>query len=167
MLHRVDMRQGSSERRRVLLVGFPEIRRAGLEPELRGVADTTSVCFPSENFEKAIADFRPHLLVVDVTYLNGEVVRSLFRFRLSDREAVIVYLGEHGPLEADDLSAVEGGQLVDASIAGLVALAAGGPLRLVGTTVHNWQRMTDPLNHGWSPAADTRRPGLCPKEELE
>ncbi len=31
----------------------------------------------------------------------------------------------------------------------------------------NAGRGTDPLNHGWLPAADIRRSGLCPKEELE
>jgi pilus assembly protein Flp/PilA len=45
-----------------------------------------------------------------------------------------------------DLVGVDVTYLVGASVAGLVALAAGGPLRLVGATVHRWQRVFDPLN---------------------
>ena len=47
-----------------------------------------------------------------------------------------------------------------------VALAAGTPSDRPGRRC-NAGRVTDPLNHGWLPAADIRRSGLCPKEGLE
>jgi hypothetical protein len=163
----IDRPKVGDETRRVLLVGFPELRLAGLEPDLRAVAETISVCFPSKKFDESIEERCPELVIVDVTYLKREVIGPLFRLRFSDSDAVIVYVADCAPAEGDDLRRLEGGVLVDGTVSGLAWLAAGGPLRLVASTVHKWERVPNPLTTGWPPAADPRRPGLCPKEELE
>lgn len=167
MVPDIDRSTVGGETRRVLLVGFPELRLAGLKPDLQAVAETTSVCFPCKAFDEATAERCPQLVIVDVTYLKREVIGPLFRLRFSGSDAVIVYVADCAPAEGDDLRRLEGGVLVDGTISGLGWLAAGGPLRLVASTVHKWERVPDPLDTGWPLAADAHRPGLCPKEELE
>jgi pilus assembly protein Flp/PilA len=119
----LDQRAG--ERRRTLLIGFPPLIRAGLEPALGAVSDVLAVPFPDEAFERAVDGFDPHLVIVDGTYFAEELVRPLITHRLHRNKPMVVYLTE--ARTACIVEDLRGRQVAsgDATIAALVALAAG------------------------------------------
>src|SRR5690348_12659961 len=113
--------------RRVLLVGFPPLILSGLEPALAAVAEVVSVPFPGTAFDRAAAEFRPDMVVVDVTYLDEPAVRPLIANRFAAAKPVVAYMSDGGDFWIDDFRAPWSGLLDDASMADLVALAAGSP----------------------------------------
>src|SRR5262249_29524199 len=116
--------------RRVLLVGFSPLLQAGLEVKLSKVAEVVSVSFPSADFDQAVEQFEPDVVLVDVTYLDEQAVRPLISRRLRDSRSLVVYVSDRGG-RLDDLGSGTTRELEDTSIASLVALASGSPLTLV------------------------------------
>jgi hypothetical protein len=115
--------------RRVLLVGHAPLSQIVLERHLSEVAAVRSVSFPGAAFDEAVEAFQPHLVLVDVTYLDRQAVRPLITHRFLRRAPLVVYVDGDGVGRFDDLRAVESGVLADASVAGLVRLAAGASMR--------------------------------------
>jgi hypothetical protein len=115
----------------VLLVGLPPLTLNALEPALREVADVCSVPFPGASFDRAAEEFDADLVVVDVTYLDESLVRPLITRRFLRSQPAIVFVSGAGEAWLDDLSTQRSGRLRDSSIAGMVALASGSPLKLV------------------------------------
>jgi hypothetical protein len=113
--------------RRVLLVGHAPLLQNLLELHLSPVADVRAVSFPGAAFDEAADEFLPQLVVVDLTYLDERAVRPLITHRFLRSGSLVVYVDERGVGRFDDLRAVESGLLADASVAGLVRLAAGDP----------------------------------------
>jgi len=117
--------------RRVLLVGFPPLMLNALEPAFRRVAEVSSVPFPGASFDSAAESFDPDLVVVDVTYLDENIVRPLITHRFVACTPMVVYLSDQRQAWLDDLASIDSGPLEDASVASLVRLVSGSGLRVV------------------------------------
>jgi hypothetical protein len=115
----------------VLLVGLTPLMMRTLEGPLSGVVQVSAVPFPSAAFERAAAEVRPHLVVVDVTYLSEERVRPLMMERFADSGAVLVFTSESGGGWMDDLGARCSGPLASHSADTLLSLIAPPALSLV------------------------------------
>lgn len=115
----------------MLLVGLPPLTLNALEPAFRKVAEVRSVPFPGASFDRAAEEFDADLVVVDVTYLDAARVRPLIDRRFLRTRPAIVYLSGGGNAWLHDVHNPHGRQLDSPSVADLVALASGSPLRLV------------------------------------
>lgn len=116
--------------RRVLLVGFPPLVLSGLEPRLRQVAEVMIVTFPGAEFDRAAEEYHPDVVMVDVTYLDEELVRPLITRRLKDCAPVVAYVSGRRGGSLDDLGAGTSRSIGFSSVDELVALAAGAPVRM-------------------------------------
>jgi hypothetical protein len=112
--------------RKVLLVALPPFTESILERSLTRVAEVVSVPFPSSAFDRAAEEFRPDLVVVDLTYLDESVVRPLITDRFLDVRSLVVYVTDQGRAGwYDDLDSLLSGDLASLSVEGLVQLASG------------------------------------------
>ena len=89
--------------RRVLLVGLTGLMMITLDGPLGEIAQVSAVPFPSEAFDRVAAEVRPHLVGVDVTYLNESRVRPLMMDRFAASNTVLVFVSESGGGWMDDL----------------------------------------------------------------
>ena len=119
---------GSRCPRRVLLVGLPSLKADLLERHLLGIAEVTTVSFPGRRFDSVAEQLRPDLVVVDLTYLDGSVVRPLITHRFLDAAPLVVYLSDRHGDRYEDLRTLDSGELSDATLAGLVRVASGSPI---------------------------------------
>jgi hypothetical protein len=120
-----------SGRRRVLLVGLTRLMMRTLEGPLSDAAQVSAVPFPSTAFERAAEEMRPHLVVIDVTYLSEDRVRPLMMERFADVGAVLVFTSEGGGGWMDDLGARVSGPLESHSADALLSLIAPPTLSVV------------------------------------
>ena len=114
----------------MLLVGFPPLMLSGLEPRLREVAEVLTVTFPGADFDRAAAEYAPDVVVVDVTYLDEQVVRPLMERRLQECAPVVAYVSGRSGGRVDDLYAGTSRNIGFSTVEELVALAAGAPVTL-------------------------------------
>jgi hypothetical protein len=118
-------------RRRVLLVGLTRLMMRTLEGPLSDAAQVSAVPFPSAAFERAAEEVRPHLVVIDVTYLSEDRVRPLMMERFADVGSVLVFTSEGGGGWMDDLGARVSGPLDSHSPDALLSLIAPPTLSVV------------------------------------
>jgi pilus assembly protein Flp/PilA len=121
----LDYRGAGVLGRRSLLVGFPPLIGDGIAPELAKVSDVMSVPFPGQAFDAAVDGFDPHCVIVDGTYFDEDTVRPLIAHRFLRSKPMVVYLTQNCTVFlAHDLRT---GDIArgDATVAALVALAAG------------------------------------------
>lgn len=118
-------------RRRVLLVGLTRLMMRTLEGPLSDAAQVSAVPFPSAAFERAAEEVRPHLVVIDVTYLSENRVRPLMMERFADVGSVLVFTSEGGGGWLDDLGARVSGPLESHSPDVLLSLIAPPTLSVV------------------------------------
>jgi hypothetical protein len=116
---------------RVLLVGLTRLMMRALEGPLSEAAQVSAVPFPSTAFERAAADLRPDLVVVDVTYLSEERVRPLIMERFEATGAVVVFTSEAGGGWMDDLGSRCSHPLASHAPDALLSLIAPPALRIV------------------------------------
>ena len=121
----------ASGRRRVLLVGLTRLMMRTLEGPLSDAAQVSAVPFPSAAFERAAEEMRPHLVVIDVTYLSEDRVRPLMMERFADVGSVLVFTSEGGGGWMDDLGARVSGPLESHSADALLSLIAPPTLSVV------------------------------------
>ncbi len=121
----------ASGRRRVLLVGLTRLMVRTLEGPLSDAAQVSAVPFPSVEFDRAAEEMRPHLVVVDVTYLSEDRVRPLMMERFADVGSVLVFTSENGGGWMDDLGARVSGPLESHSADALLSLIAQPTLSVV------------------------------------
>ena len=98
---------------------------------MRKVANVRAVTFPGKQFDRAVTREPFDLVVVDVTYLDGAVVRPLITRRFLGR-ATVAYLTEDGGAWLDDLRTGSSTLVPDPVVPTLVSFAAGSPLEAVG-----------------------------------
>lgn len=120
-----------SGRRRVLLVGLTRLMMRTLEGPLSDAAQVSAVPFPSTAFDRAADEMRPHLVVVDVTYLSEDRVRPLMMERFAEIGSVLVFTSEGGGGWMDDLGARVSGPLESHSPEALLSLIAPPALSVV------------------------------------
>jgi pilus assembly protein Flp/PilA len=104
-------------------VGLRPLTEDALVGPLSRVADVETVPFPGAEFAQAIRR-EPELIVVDLAYLDEDVIRPLISRRSVSAGSTVVYLSDAGA-EFDDLREARSGVMADASVASLVRLAAG------------------------------------------
>lgn len=117
--------------RRVLLVGLTRLMMRTLEGPLGEIAQVSAVPFPSEAFDRVAGELRPHLVVVDVTYLNESRVRPLMMDQFAGSDAVLVFVSESGGGWMDDLGNRCSGPIEAHDPQVLRALIAPPPLSVV------------------------------------
>lgn len=115
----------------MLLVGLTPLMMRALEGPLSDSATVSTVPFPGTAFERAARDVRPHLVVVDVTYLAEDRVRPLMMNAFADTAAVLVFTSESGGGWVDDLGTGCSGPLDSHAPGVLLSLIAPPALRLV------------------------------------
>ena len=120
-------------RPRVLLVGLTETMLTLLEGELAAHAEVSCVPFPSQSFDATVADIQPHLVVVDVTYLDEGRVRPMMMERFADSRAALVFANDSGYAWVDDLAQGRSDYLPDASPDTLLGVIARPHLEVVST----------------------------------
>jgi hypothetical protein len=120
-----------SGRRRVLLVGCTRAMLRMLETPIAEVAQVSAVPFPSPAFDRVAREIRPHLVIVDVTYLSEERVRPLMMERFAEIGSVLVFISGSGAAWTDDLRTRCSGPLESTDPSELLGLVAAPPLRLV------------------------------------
>ena len=120
-----------SGRRRVLLVGLTRLMMRTLEGPLSDAAQVSAVPFPSAAFERAADEMRPHLVVIDITYLSEDRVRPLMMEQFAEVGSVLVFTSEGGGGWMDDLGARVSGPLESHSADALLSLIAPPTLSVV------------------------------------
>jgi hypothetical protein len=115
----------------VLLVGLTRLMMRTLEGPLSDAAQVSAVPFPSAAFERAADEMRPHLVVVDVTYLSEDRVRPPMMERFAGVGSVLVFTSEGGGGWMDDLGARVSGPLESNSPDALLSLIAQPTLSVV------------------------------------
>jgi hypothetical protein len=110
---------------------LPPLTLAAFETPMREVATVRAVTFPGKQFDRAVGREQFDLVVVDVTYLDGGVVRPLITRRFLGR-ATVAYLTEAGGAWLDDLRTGSSTLVPDPVVPRLVSLAAGSPLEAGG-----------------------------------
>ena len=116
---------------RVLLVGLTRLMMRTLEGPLSDRAEVSAAPFPSEAFERLADELRPHLVVVDVTYLREELVRPRFMDRFAKSGSVLVFTSESGGGWVDDLRTQRSSPLESHAPDALLALVRPPALTLV------------------------------------
>jgi hypothetical protein len=129
------MEQTSSRYRagrpRVLLIGMTARMLALLEGPLGDAATVTCSPFPSPHFDRLVDDVRPHLAVVDVTYLEEASVRPALMTQLAPHATVLVFTTPTGYGWVDDPRRRRSDYLDDVTPEALLALVAVPQLRAV------------------------------------
>ena len=121
-----------ARRRRVLLVGMTARMLALLEGPLGDASEVSCSPFPSPHFERLVDDVRPHLAVVDVTYLEEASVRPALMAQLAPHGTVLVFTNATGYGWVDDLRRGRSDYLDDVAPEALLTLVAVPKLRIVG-----------------------------------
>lgn len=122
---------GGVRQRRVLLVGLTHLMMRTLEGPLSDAAHVSAVPFPSAAFDRVADELRPHLVVVDVTYLSEERVRPLMMERFAELGAVLVFTSEAGGGWMDDLGGRVSGPIESHAADVLLSLVAPPALSVV------------------------------------
>lgn len=115
----------------MLLVGCTRLMLKMLETPLATRAEVSAVPFPSPAFERVAREMRPHLVIVDVTYLSEERVRPPMMERFQEYGSVLVFICETGAIWMDDLRTGCSGPLEGHGPDELLALVSVPSLRLV------------------------------------
>jgi hypothetical protein len=106
----------------VLLVGMTERMLGLLEGPLGEAAEVACSPFPSPYFDRLVDDVRPHLAVVDVTYLQEATVRPALMARFSSHGTVLVFATPTGYGWVDDPSRGRSDYLKDVTAEDLLRL---------------------------------------------
>jgi hypothetical protein len=115
----------------VLLIGMTARMLALLEGPLGDAAEVSCTPFPSPQFDRLVDDVRPHLAVVDVTYLEEASVRPALMGQLAPHRTVLVFTTPTGYGWVDDPRRGRSGYLDDVTPEALLALLAVPQLRMV------------------------------------
>jgi hypothetical protein len=118
-------------RPRVLLIGMTTRMLALLEGPLGDDAEVSCSPFPSPHFDRLVGDVRPHLAVVDVTYLDEASVRPALMAQLAPHRTVLVFATATGYGWVDDPIRGRSDYLEDLRPEALLALVAVPRLRAV------------------------------------
>ena len=120
-----------ARRQRVLLIGMTARMLTLLEGPLSDAAEVSCSPFPSPHFDRLVDDARPHLAVVDVTYLEEASVRPALMTRLARHGTVLVFTTPTGYGWVDDPRRGRSDYLDDVTPDALLALVAVPHLRAV------------------------------------
>ena len=115
----------------MLLIGMTARMLALLEGPLGADADVSCTAFPSPHFDRLVDDIRPHLAIIDVTYLAEASVRPALMARLAPHRTVLVFTTPTGYGWVDDPVRGRSDYLEDATPDALLALISQPRLRAV------------------------------------
>lgn len=118
-------------RPRVLLIGMTQRMLALLEGPLGDAAEVSCSPFPSPHFDRLVEDVRPHLAIVDITYLEEASVRPVLMTQLAPHRTVLVFTTPTGYGWVDDPGRGRSGYLDDVTPDALLGLVATPHLRAI------------------------------------